>query len=456
MLHHFFFFFKSFFFTSFFLQIPICIDAVMVHREWNEIKSQIKLIGEMKDRDQIQFCKQFSLQNEQYKKMNAELNNLKHEHYGVIGDWNRADSIHQIGLDGLHASLRIAGHVLKYFILMTLNHYLSKDKNTDNVDTNYKSLTRNEVIRHFVKCCKIPFYYNSDNPSMSKIDTDGNKKRTFWKNLGKLIVCDECSYRPYYKSGIESYLAMMLIHMTETLIPFEILSYKTYGEYFDNHIKPESNKKYKTSNWKISAIYFYVIFLLIFGARRSTRYIHTVCNNSYYFFKLCKNMYSTPRALFGADAGEMCNHKIKNLIYTITNKFQAQNNRKNIPSETLDSLLRFCIWEQFLVRESNVLLNTGVKQQKLLRKQNIYDRRNMRLPHLLHEYFKTKNVECNIDSMNLYTAPYSQNDEKHGENEENEEDEEDEEDEDDGIFTSYFCIFTSYFCIFTSYFCIFR
>ena len=222
------------------LQIPICIDAVMVHREWNEIKSKVKLIDGMTDRDLMQFCKQYGTENEKYKKMNVEINKLKHEHNGVIGDWNRADSIHQIGLDGLHASLRIAGHVLKYFILMTLNHYsnLNSDSNS-----NYKILTKNKVIKHFIKCCKIPFYYNSDNPSMSKIDTDGNKKRTFWKNLGKLIVCDECSYRPYYKSEIEPYLAIMLICMTETLVPFEILSYKTYNEYFEKHIKPESNKK---------------------------------------------------------------------------------------------------------------------------------------------------------------------------------------------------------------------
>ena len=388
------------------LQIPICIDAVMVHREWNEIKSKVKLIDGMTDRDLMQFCKQYGTENEKYKKMNVEINKLKHEHNGVIGDWNRADSIHQIGLDGLHASLRIAGHVLKYFILMTLNHYsnLNSDSNS-----NYKILTKNKVIKHFIKCCKIPFYYNSDNPSMSKIDTDGNKKRTFWKNLGKLIVCDECSYRPYYKSEIEPYLAIMLICMTETLIPFEILSYKTYNEYFEKHIKPESNKKYKTSNWKISAIYFYVIFVMIFGAKKSTRYIHTVCNNSYYFFKLCKNLYSTPRALFGADAGEMCNYKIKNLIYSITNKFTEQNKKKNLPSDTLDALLRFCIWEQFLVREKNVLLNTGIKQQKLSKKQNIYDRRNMNIPYLLHKYFEKKKIKYKINVMKLYNGPYSQN-----------------------------------------------
>ncbi len=111
-----------------------------------------------------------------FEKARKYINQHKKENHGVVGNWHRAETIYQFSLDGLHCGGRISTHILKYVILFAIDYYcfIFKDKNKgirdiNHGDANYVAITTEQIIHHFQHCCKIPFKYDEENPTKSKI-----------------------------------------------------------------------------------------------------------------------------------------------------------------------------------------------------------------------------------------------------------------------------------------------
>ena len=85
------------------------------------------------------------------------------------------------------------------------------------------------------------------------------------------------------------------------------------------------------------------------GSHKTTRYQHMLCFVSEFY---CRNAYvlkSTPRALYGTDAGEHMNDKVKVLVHRISNKFMNHQNPE-LPPQTIDMIMNYIIYEYYHVR----------------------------------------------------------------------------------------------------------
>ena len=105
------------------------------------------------------------------------INRHKKEYGGGIGNWQRAESIHQFVLDGLHCGLRIATHTMKYTLLFSLGYYefIFQPENDDLRNINHANamefvqLDTQQILKHFKECCSIQFHYDENCPSNTKI-----------------------------------------------------------------------------------------------------------------------------------------------------------------------------------------------------------------------------------------------------------------------------------------------
>ena len=118
------------------------------------------------------------IEDKKCKKIRKYISDNKKQFGGGIGNWHRAESIWNIGIDGLHATIRIATHTIKYIILFVLEYYefIWQDENYDLRIQNhcnamhYVNMSKSDLLKHFTKCCEIQFRYDEDNPTNSSIN----------------------------------------------------------------------------------------------------------------------------------------------------------------------------------------------------------------------------------------------------------------------------------------------
>ena len=223
--------------------------------------------------------------------------------------------------------------------------------------------------------------------------TGGNIRRKFTKVLYRMVACDQCPYRPLRGSKLEPYLALLVLTMVDSLIPYQLLSLSTFDEYYNKIFSPAVHIRgnlYKASIWKMHAMIHQILFNGIFSARFTTRYQHALSSCGEYWVHHAHKLRSTPRALFGADAGEQYNDQIKKVVISSTTKYARNSDLKQV-------LLQQHI-NRYSVREESEHLNTLHKTESIRTKQGVQDAALLRHSDRMRNYFIKHNVL--FDSVN--------------------------------------------------------
>ena len=202
--------------------------------------------------------------------------------------------------------------------------------------------------------------------------------------------------------------------MVFSLTPFELLEWQTYKKYYDQYIGfndvkievrgdiddevknkvPKNLKKsqfYWTNANKVWNQIYFSLFAQLLGSHKTTRYQHMLCFTSEFY---CHNAYalkSTPRGLYGTDAGEHYNDKIKRLVQVISNKFTNYEESK-LPPIAIDLIMKYCLWEYYQVREKDDKRNTSSVRQKLKKEQNKRDMCTLQRPSQICNYFDSQGI----------------------------------------------------------------
>ena len=248
-------------------------------------------------------------------------------------------------------------------------------------------------------------------------------KRKYFNNLGKLIKCCDCNFDIFAGSDLQRYFAQLIISMVFSLTPFELLDWKTYKEYYETYIGGSSSSsikiKKRTSiggyssqqaeeesnppqNLKKSNVYFtncnklwnqiyFTLFAQLLGSHKTTRYQHMLCFTSEFY---CHNAYalkSTPRGLYGTDAGEHYNDKVKTLVHVISNKFKNYEDSK-LPPIAIDLIMKYCLWEYYQVRGQDNKRDTTSIRSNLKKKQKSRDIETLKRPSQICKYFEEQDV----------------------------------------------------------------
>ena len=216
------------------------------------------------------------------------------------------------------------------------------------------------------------------------------------KNLGRFIVCDNCNYRPLHGSRLEPLFAQMIIGMVESLIPLEILNSKTFQDYYKDNIMETVllDHDYRCSRNQIFKQLYFSLFCLFFGSNKTTRYQHILCFGSEYFYQQAFRLYSTPRALGGADAIESFNSKVKTLVYSITSRYC--NDIVRLPFNTIEIIMKYCWWDHVIARENNTKLNSDSIQKHLRERHKETDTYYQNQPGFIRHYLKQHGISGTI------------------------------------------------------------
>ena len=370
---------------------------------------------------------------QEFEKVRKKFNEFKQRNHGFIGNFQGAKSIWTFGSDGLHLSLRISNHTLKGVILFTVEYSDFLRDNSEMITKNhgkhYDLLTLDELLQHFKDCCHIPFYFDKNNPNRLKIKSEGTSKRKYFDCLGRLIKCDVCKYDILKGSPLQPYLAQMILCMVYSLTPFELLEPENYQKYYEYHfggekdnIKIETksarepkegycnlNKShyYMTNHNKIWNQMYFNLYASLFGCHKTTRYQHMLCYTSELYCHVAYVLKSTPRALYGTDAGEHMNDKVKVLVHRISNKFVNYMNPE-LPPKAIDMIMNYILYEYYHVREKNPKFDTLSTQQRLKEEQKKKDYKTIQRPIKIMDYFKQNNVKykLNVEQFDDITREY--------------------------------------------------
>ena len=156
---------------------------------------------------------------------------------------------------------------------------------------------------------------------------------------------------------------------------------------------------YYTSCNKIWNQMYYFLFVTLLGSHKTTRYQHMLAFTSEFYLHNAFVLKSTPRTLYGTDPGEHYNDKVKSLVHKISNKFMRMRTNlrgSKLPPTTLMTVMRYCIWEYYNVREKNVNFDTKCLQQKLKILQQKQDIETLERPAKICSYFTRQEVNFNL------------------------------------------------------------
>ena len=211
----------------------------------------------------------------------------------------------------------------------------------------------------------------------------------------------------------------MILCMVHSLTPFEILEPANYQNYYKKYfggdnddIKIESrtdlsnlkngycNLKglcyYMTNCNKIWNQMYFHLFASLFGSYKTTRYQHMLCYTSELYCHIAYIFKSTPRAMYGTDAGEHMNDKVKVLVHRISNKFVNYLN-PDLPPKTIDMIMNYILYEYYHVRETNEKLDTAATQKKLKEEQQRKDIKTIRRPIKIINYFQKNKIKYKLN-----------------------------------------------------------
>lgn len=227
-------------------------------------------------------------------------------------------------------------------------------------------------------------------------------------------------------SPLQPFMAQLILTMLHSLVPFDLLDFETYAKYYESYIDQhiiitsnlpyidsgfqnlEQRNSYHTNAHKIWCQMYMYLFCTLLGSYKSTRYQHMLTFTSEFY---CHNAYvlqCTPRALYGTDAGEHYNDKIKSLVHRMSNKFRSLE-KNRIPPSTIKQIMQYCLWEYYEKRENSEELNTNKLQEKLKEHQQLKD--DLTLTRVLEvcEYFKNNNVKfkLNLKQFDILNHEYN-------------------------------------------------
>ena len=158
-----------------------------------------------------------------------------------------------------------------------------------------------------------------------------------------------------------------------------------------------STQTFITNANKIWNQFLHTFFTHIFGANKGTRYLHLLCWGSEYWLHLAYELKSTARSLFGTDANEHFNNKIKTLLHVITNKYCTQYKDVTIPSQTIEIIFKYCLWDYYLYRENSSSHNTAKLQKKLQKQQDVRDKKTLCKCIDIINYFEQQKVDYKLE-----------------------------------------------------------
>ena len=154
---------------------------------------------------------------------------------------------------------------------------------------------------------------------------------------------------------------------------------------------------------------YFFLFCKLLGSHKTTRYQHMLAFTSEFY---CLNAYilkSTPRALYGTDAGEHFNDKVKSCVHSMTNRFAGSGGISNVPTSTIDTVMNHCLWDYYNVREHNEATNCKHIQRKLRYEHISVDTATLQRPVKIYQYFLRNNVQMrlNIEEFDDLTLKYN-------------------------------------------------
>lgn len=260
-----------------------------------------------------------------------------------------------------------------------------------------------------------------------------------------MIKCDICGFDIVGGSVLQPLFAQLILCMVHSLVPFDILDPDTYAEYYNEYIgsnfiniqKPtmfdadndhmmytdddnnadelknndcEDRTFYKTNPNKIWNQIYFLLFCKLLGSHKTTRYQHMLAFTSELYCLNAFELKSTPRALYGTDAGEHFNDKVKSCVHAMTNRFASGSGISNLPSLTIDTVMNHCLWDYYNVREQNEKTNCKYIQTMLKSKHVEVDMATLQRPVKIIEYFKKNQVKykLHIETFDEITNKYNE------------------------------------------------
>ena len=397
---------------------PICFDAHGAHARWNSFywstllpkvlntPSWNCLIPQLIPFTKTKSCPHISQHRTQYEiaykwllgaLKNAGLQNT---------DWLCAESIRAKNYAPLHGSLRVPIHCLKWYHLYVLEYceWIKLTANAEfriaNHGRNYNASSSHFILKHIRVCLNIPFGYDPDSPSKSRIAAEGGWRRKLWTHLEDVVWCSKCGFRPWKGSPIEPYITVFWVSLIEIMVPTEILHYSNYEAYFLQYLDQKfirsirGNIKYQTASvWSIYSKQWFVLFMKLFGNWRMTRYVHGLVYCTQHGFEVAHSLQLSFRCMFGEDVVERMNGSCKGTILGQTPRFGGRYlyNTK----ESLKHAMKVQTWIRYKLRETSDRLSIAARQHKyLVRNQKKADRKNMALPNKMRK-------ECHRRGLSL-------------------------------------------------------
>ena len=230
------------------------------------------------------------------------------------------------------------------------------------------------------------------------------------KKLGNLIRCQNrnCGFRPFVGSPLEQDLSLLLISFVETLIPFQLLSWEHYKVYYERVVSPslivgevinqqDRPKSYKTGRWKIHAMQFQILLMVLFGEGRHTRYLHGVVSCGEVWMDIAYALQDTPRNLFGNDGMETTNDVIKSTLRRNTGRFGFIDGS----ARTITSIMQWHFWRRYKFRETSSTRNTQSAAALNRMKHRKADRRLLQQPDQLRRQFMSQGIRYAPNYNNL-------------------------------------------------------
>ena len=259
------------------------------------------------------------------------------------------------------------------------------------------------------------------------IFVEGGKKRQYIEHLGKFIKCQDCGFDIFAGSRLQPYFCQLILCMIHSLVPFELLdplSYKQYYEdyfqskdikittreeqfqYFERHTfhtntdqnenSTSDSSYYFTNCNKIWNQMYFFLFAQLIGSQKTTRYQHMLAYTSEFYCHNAYVLHSTPRALYGTDPGEHYNDKVKSLVHSMTNRFAKSSSVMNMPEKTIDTVMRYCIWNYYNVQEKTSETDCRSIQSKLKKIHILSDEKILLRPCKIMQYFKDNDINYQL------------------------------------------------------------
>ena len=239
---------------------------------------------------------------------------------GAMTDWNVSEGIRQLPPEGLHSVTRITTHTVKYVTVAFIHYHeylqnMSAEDRDLTIERNHRGLnshsdfsvlTMEQLTRHYKKCCGVSLHYNKTSPSGSKLEYTSKTRRYMCRKYMNLVICSQCGVRPMAGSPLERFFIILLREMLEIILPYEILTWQYYEDYYNENLK-----NFKLKNYRTHCSKYLFTFCFLLGYKHQSRYQWVICNNSDFYFDLAFRLQCSVRGLFGSDTVESNNERVK-------------------------------------------------------------------------------------------------------------------------------------------------